>query len=295
LQEPGAVALGLLPGDKSLLPESASTTDAPPTTIESQTLDIEPALPEEEGLADIEPSRSTLLSQTPIAPTPAPAPPITPLPPRRKRAPRDAEREAHILKTLKGSVSTINGIGPKMAEKLEQIEIRTIEDLLFSFPRRYDDYTLMAPLNKMQPGKTMTAVGTVRNATVIKGKRGVEVLNVTIDDGSGILVASFFGQPYLRSRFEPGTQVVFSGKTDLFNGRITMNNPEWELLEREALHTRAIVPVYPLTKGLTSHNMRKFTRAALDQWASQLPDFMPEAVLDRVNLADLGWAIQDCW
>lgn len=292
LQEPGAIALGLLPGDKSRLPESASANDSLPTIVDAQSLDIEPALPEVEALTDREPIRTPIPSQTSVAPSPAPTPAITPLPPRRRRLQRDAEREAHILKTIKGSVSTINGIGPKMAEKLEQIEIRTIEDLLFAFPRRYDDYTLMLPLNKLQPGKTMTAVGTVRNAIVIKGKRGVEVLNVTIDDGSGILAASFFGQPYLRTRFEPGTQVVFSGKVDLFNGRVTMNNPEWELLEREALHTRAIVPVYPLTKGLTSHNMRKFTRAALDQWASQLPDFMPESVLDRVNLADLGWAIQ---
>jgi ATP-dependent DNA helicase RecG len=276
-QEEAHKALDLLPGDKSLLPESTPLAD------ERGPLDVEPTEADEEEeqeIADIappvrraEPSRSAL-------------------PQRRRRGPRDPRHEAEVLRALKAPVSTMNGIGPKISEKLEAIGVRTIEDVLYCFPRRYDDYTRMLPLNKLSPGETVTAVGTVRNAIVIKGKRGLDVLNVTVDDGAGTLAVSFFGQPYLRSKFERGVQVVFSGRTDLFRGHITMNNPEWELLEREALHTRAIVPVYPLTKGLTAHNMRKFTRAALEQWAPQLPDYMPEAVLVRTDLPDLGWAIQ---
>jgi ATP-dependent DNA helicase RecG len=213
-------------------------------------------------------------------------------PPRRKRGQRDSQREAEVLRILKASVSNLNGVGPKIAEKLEQIGIFTLEDMLYCFPRRYDDYTRMVPLAKLRPGQLVTVIGTVRNATVVKGKRGVDVLKITIDDGTGVLTASFFGQAYLRSKMERGTQVVFSGKTDLFLGQITLSNPEWELLEREALHTRAIVPVYPLTKGLSAHNMRKFTRTAVDQWTSQLPDYMPEYVLERTDLAELGWSIQ---
>ncbi len=268
-------ALDLLPGDKSLLPEST------PLTPEASPLDAER---EEDAEQDDIPEVA--------APVRRAEPGRSSLPPRRKRGPRDPQREADVLRGIKALVSTMNGIGPKISEKLENIGIRTIEDVLYCFPRRYDDYTRMLPLNKLRPGETVTAVGTVRNAIVVKGKRGMEVLNVTIDDGAGTLHVSFFGQPYLRSRFERGVQVVFSGKTDLFRGQVTMNNPEWELLEREALHTRGIVPVYPLTKGLTAHNMRKFTRSAVEQWAQQLPDYMPEAVLERTDLPDLGWAIQ---
>jgi ATP-dependent DNA helicase RecG len=269
VQEPGAISLELLPGDKSLLPES------------SMPLVPESMLTEDEAGTQMDvlaPRRSEPIK--------------TPLPPRRRRPPRDLQREAQVLSALKSPVGTLSGIGPKIGEKLEQIGIYTIEDLLYCFPRRYDDYTRVLPLNKLTPGETVTAIGTVRSTTVIKGKRNVDVLNVIIDDGSATLTISFFGQPYLRTKFERGAQVVFSGKTELFRGQIVMNNPEWELLEREALHTRAIVPVYPLTKGLTAHNMRKFTRAALEQFAAQLPDYMPEAVLERTDMADLGWAIQ---
>ena len=210
----------------------------------------------------------------------------------RRRNQRDPQRDLDTLRAIRGSVANVNGIGPKMAEKLEQIGVYTIEDLLYCFPRRYDDYTRMLPLNKVQPNETLTVIGSVRSTTVIKGKRGIDVLNVTIDDGVGTLTASFFGQTYLRSKLERGVQVVFSGKTELFRGQVTMTNPEWELLERDALHTRAIVPVYPLTKGLTSHNMRRFVRTVLEQWTNQLPDYMPESVLERTDLPDLGWALQ---
>jgi ATP-dependent DNA helicase RecG len=213
-------------------------------------------------------------------------------PTRRKRGESNVDRDLNTLRALRGSVASINGIGPKMAEKLEQLGVNTIEELLYLFPRRYDDYTQMLQLCRLQPNQTVTVVGTVRNNIVIKGKRGVDILNVTIDDGTGVLTASFFGQPYLRSKLERGTQVVFSGKTDLFRGQITMSNPEWELLEREALHTRAIVPIYPLTKGLSAHNVRRFTRSALEQWGGQIPDYVPESVLERMDLPDLSWAIQ---
>ncbi|MEP7287202.1 MAG: ATP-dependent DNA helicase RecG [Chloroflexota bacterium] len=210
----------------------------------------------------------------------------------RKRGSRDMRRDADTLRAIKGSVSSVIGVGPKTAETLEQLGVTTVEDLLYLFPRRYDDYTQLLPLSRVRPGQTLTVIGTVRNNVVIKGKRNIDILNVTIDDGTGVLTASFFGQPYLRSKLERGLQVVFSGKTDLFRGQVTMSNPEWELLEREALHTRAIVPVYPLTKGLSAHNMRKFARAAIEQWANQLPDYMPDAVLERTDLPELGWAIQ---
>ncbi|HVO43910.1 MAG TPA: ATP-dependent DNA helicase RecG [Aggregatilineales bacterium] len=210
--------------------------------------------------------------------------------PRRRRE-RDPQRERDVREALRASVEILDGVGPKMAEKLTALGIATIEDLLYCFPRRYDDYTRLLPLNKLEPGLTVTVIGTVRSTVLLKGKRNVDVFNVTIDDGAGTLTATFFGQPYLRTKLEKGAQVVFSGKTDLFAGHVVMNNPEWELLEREALHTRSIVPVYPLTKGLSAHMIRKFTRTAVDRYTSSLPDYMPDSVLDRTDLASLGWAI----
>ena len=212
--------------------------------------------------------------------------------PRRRHAAHTPEREAEICRELAAPVTSLEGVGPKIAEKLSELGIQTIRDWLYCFPRRYDDYSRMMPLNRLQPGMTVTVIGTVRQATVIKGRRNLEILNVTITDGTGMLTASFFGQPYLRSTLEPGVRVVFSGKTGLYGGRITMDNPEWEFVEQEALHTRGIIPVYPLTKGLSAHSMRRLSRKMLDRYVQHVPDYMPETVLDRMDLPDLAWALR---
>lgn len=226
-------------------------------------------------------------------PLPAPDKPFPP--PRREHREREGpprRRRAEGGANLKVPVTDISGIGPKIGEKLGALGLRTVEDWLFFFPRRYDDYSRMLPLNRLKPGMDVTVVGSVRNAAVIKGRRGIDVLSVTIADGTGTLTASFFGQPYLRAKFERGTQVVFSGRTGIYQGRVTMDNPEWEMFDSDALHTRSIVPVYPLTKGLSAHAMRRLSRRLVDLYVDSLVDYMPESALERVNLPDLSWAVQ---
>lgn len=213
-------------------------------------------------------------------------------PPRRRRDTRTPDAKAKALAELKRVVSTLHGIGPKMAEKLETLEIRTVEELLFTFPRRYDDYTTMKPLNRLRAGELVSVIGTVRSTAVIKGKRNIDVFNVVIDDGTATMTAGFFNQPYLRGKMNRGDQVCFSGKTDLYLGRITMSNPHWEFVDQDALTTRAIVPVYPLTSSITAANMRKSTEIALDAYGDALPDIMPESVLDRAGLAEYAWAVR---
>jgi len=218
------------------------------------------------------------------------AAPALNVPRRRRRQSREYDAEA--MRKLRAPITELHGVGPKISEKLQQLGLKTIGDWLYFFPRRYDDFTRMMPLNKISPGMVVTVVGMIRNSVVIKGRRGQEILQVTVDDGTGTLAASFFGQPYLKSKMERGQQIVLSGKVGSYQSRITMDNPEWEFLEADALHTRGIVPVYPLTKGLSAHAMRRLSSKVIDLWANEVPDYMPETVLDRMNLPELSWALQ---
>jgi ATP-dependent DNA helicase RecG len=213
-------------------------------------------------------------------------------PPKRRRDNRPVEEKLSVWQALKQPVTTLPGIGVKMAEKLATMPIATVEDALNAFPRRYDDYTAMNPLGRLRPGELVSAMGLVRNVAEIKGKRGIDALRVVIEDGTGTLSVSFFNQSYLRGKFQRGAQVVFSGKTDLYLGKISMTNPHWEYVDQEALTTRAIVPVYPLTSSLSPANMRRVTDAALSIWGEKLPDPLPESVLDRADLAEYSWTIR---
>ncbi len=214
-------------------------------------------------------------------------------PPRRpRRAALSSEEIAQRLEALKAPIIKLPKIGVKMAEKLNKLGIETIGDMLYSFPRRYDDYTRLKTLNRVQPGEVVTVVAEVRSVTKHSARGGQPYLMVTLDDDTRPLQVTFFGQPWLQRQFKRGSRVVLSGEMELFRGQLMMTNPEWEMLERDNLHTRRIVPVYPLTKGLSARTMRRLMHQVVMEWNEKVPDHMPESVLERANLADLGWSIQ---
>ncbi len=230
---------------------------------------------------------------TPQKRTPSPAAAQRSRPPRRARRPQlSPEEAAERFEALKTPVTVLPKVGDKMTEKLQRLGVETVGDLLFTFPRRYDDYTHMRTLNSLRPGEVTTVIASVRSVAKKQGRGGRPYLQFVLDDGTGLLRATFFGQLWLQRQFRPGSMVVLSGKVDYFRGEPVMTNPEWEMLERENLHTNRIVPVYPLTKGLSARTMRRLVREALSQWGPLLPDYLPESVVERTDLPDLQWALQ---
>ena len=199
------------------------------------------------------------------------------------------EEAAAKLAALQTPVMALHRVGEKMAEKLNRLGINTVGDLLFTFPRRYDDYTRMRTLNRLVPGETVTVVAAIRSVARKQGRAGRPYLLVTLEDGTGTLRATFFGQLWLQRQFKRGSMIVASGKVEQFRNETMMTNPEWELLEREHLHTNRIVPVYPLTKGLSARTMRRLVRQALSDHAENVPDYLPEPVLE--HRLDLSWRL----
>ena len=221
-----------------------------------------------------------------------PARPRATTPPRRRRRETlSPEALAQRSAELQAPVTALYKVGGKMAEKLEKLGIRTIEDMLFTFPRRYDDYTQMRTINRLKAGETVTVAAAVSSVTRRKGKPGQPYLLLVLDDETACLQVTFFGQMWLQRQFKPGSQVVLSGEVGLFGGHLMMTNPEWEMLEHENLHTNRIVPVYALTKGLSARTMRRLMHQVVESYANHIPDHLPESVLERTELPDLGWAL----
>lgn len=213
--------------------------------------------------------------------------------PRRvTRPPLNIEESFELLRHLEQPVSELRGVGEKRAEQLAKLGIQTINDLLFHFPRRYDDYTDLAPLHRLEIGKQIAAIGTVQKVIELMSRQKKPYLQVVLDDGSGQLNVTFFNQAFLKRLLKPGTQIVVYGKTDLYRGKPTMTNPEWEPVDQRSLKRGNIVPVYPLTQGISSKVMRKLILQALEEWANKIPDYVPESVLDRTEMVDLNWALQ---
>lgn len=209
----------------------------------------------------------------------------------------EAEEEPAIqiepdIEGLRQPVTSLKGVGPKMAQKLEKLGAWTIYDLLYLFPRRYDDYTLMKPINRLNYGEQVTVIGTIWQTRAKRMRGNQTLVQAVVNDGTGSVQATWFNQPWLTKQLPAGMQIVLSGKVDQFLGRPVFNSPEWEPLELEPLRTRRIVPVYPLTEGLGASRMREIMDSAVSYWSLRVPDALPEAMRRRLKLDPLSQALQ---
>jgi len=214
-------------------------------------------------------------------------------PPRTPRPPISPETAADTLRGLNASVDTVKGVGPKLVEQLNTLGIYTINDLVFNLPRRHDDYTLLQPIARLLPETVVTVIGTVKYCEPRESKSGRKDFYAEVDDGTGTIACTFFGQHYLSRVIRKKMQLVMSGKVSVYRQRLQMNNPEWEELDDENWHTTGIVPVYRLTEGLGGRRLRNLMRETIFYWSDRLPDYMPLPTLERTELADLGWAVKN--
>ncbi len=212
-------------------------------------------------------------------PAPKPAPPAPP------------QDKPRVGLGLDAPVTRLVGINAGYAEKLEKLGVRTIRDLLLLYPRRYEDYSSIRPIGTLRPGEQVTVLGQIWDVQSRKSQRGMHITTVTLADGSGTIQATWFNQPYLDKQFQQGRSIILSGKTDVYLGHLVMQSPEWELSNGEAIHTARLVPIYPLTEGISPRWLRRVQKRTVDYWAPRLPDPLPEDVRQDAKLVALPTAI----
>lgn len=203
----------------------------------------------------------------------------------------ESDRDLPDPEGLRQPVTELKGVGQRTAEQLTKMGVMTIVDLLYVFPHRYDDYTLLKPISQLSYDETATVIGTVWE-TRLRRTRNKQLVQSVVSDGTGSIDVTWFNQPWLVEKIVAGSQIVLSGKVDQFLGRLVFQNPDWEPLAMEPLRTRRIVPVYPLTKGLAAHRMREIMKQASDIWAPRLPEPLPEPIRVRRNLYKLPFAVR---
>jgi ATP-dependent DNA helicase RecG len=192
---------------------------------------------------------------------------------------------------LDSPVAVLRGVGPQRAKQLSKLGVRTIRDMLYLLPRRYDDFSQLKPINRIEYGEEVTIIAQVQRASVHKTWGSGKIFKAILSDGTGSVEVAWFNQPYLADKIKPGQQIVVSGKVDEYLGRLSFTSPEWERLEKELLHTARIVPVYPLTAGLNARWLRNMMKRTVGYWSKRLPDYLPTSVRQIEKLLDLETAI----
>jgi ATP-dependent DNA helicase RecG len=185
------------------------------------------------------------------------------------------------------------GIGPKRAALLKKLNIVTVEDALFTVPWRYEDRSNLKKISRLSLGSYETVAGEVIAAEVVQTRRQrVKIFELTITDRTGVVVGSWFNQPFMKKTFQPGQKVILSGvvKSNPFKGgRPQIDNPEYEILEDEdpdslRIHTGRIVPIYRTTAGLSVRALRSIMKTVVETCASGVPEAIPERIVATERL-----------
>lgn len=184
-------------------------------------------------------------------------------------------------------------LGQHAPRKLAEVGVRTYRDLLQHFPRRYEDRRMLPDYAAVRGRETATVTGTVRSRKLIKARRGMKVLRVTLADRRGATIAAtWFNQPWLEKQIFPGQRLIVTGAVKQRGSAVELNVQDFEIDdEQESLSTGRITPVYPTTQGLSQAYLRRSAHQLLET-LPVVQDHLPRSLLERYGLASLDAAVR---
>ncbi len=214
--------------------------------------------------------------------------------------PRTGEGLGVRATSLEQPLSEVLKIRPQELEKLERLGLRTVEDAIRHFPRDHYDYRNPVPINKLRAGMTTTLQGVLQAVDMRTTARKHVIVEAKVADSTAVIRVGWFNQRFIAAQLRPhiGQRLAISGHTELFNGRLQFVPRDVEFPEEEdtggtggATHTGRLVPVYPLTEGLTGRWLRNTIRRTLDAALHLVVDPLPPALRDAHDLLSLDRAL----
>jgi len=189
----------------------------------------------------------------------------------------------------------LKGIGPKKAKSFASIGVNTVEDLLYYFPRRYEDRTKLSSISKLEEGQTQT----IKAEILAKGKRQswrrrfFSIVEIAVGDETGKIHCVWFNKPFLLEYLKVGETLILYGKIERYGERLQMSNPEFEIVskEDESLSVGRIVPIYSLLERISQRSLRRLIKNCLDEYLPAVNDFLPYDLRSRNDLLNLAQSI----
>ncbi|MBI2607453.1 MAG: ATP-dependent DNA helicase RecG [Candidatus Doudnabacteria bacterium] len=176
-------------------------------------------------------------------------------------------------------------VGPARAKLLKKLELNTLGDLLFYFPRKHHDLSKITDIKDLRIDEIENIKARVLEIKSFKTKiRRITLTHALVEDDTASLLCVWYNQPFLNKTIKPHEQYLFSGKVIKDKGKLTMQNPVYEQEKKEQVHTARLVPIYSLTASLTQKQLRTIIKTYLDKTA--IPDYLPKFIVAQENLLD---------
>ncbi len=198
-------------------------------------------------------------------------------------------------------IEALPGVGPAIAQKLKKLNILTLQDLIYYFPFRYDDFSNISKIGELPPEQKITIQGVIWQIKNVRTRTGKFITQAQVADESGVVDVVWFNQSYLTKTLKAGMPVSLSGKAQVEGHKVKLISPQYEILKnllsthlstnQNTTHTGRLVPIYPETQSLSSKWLRAKIKEVLPIYLKTNPDFMPESVIKNQNLQKLETAL----
>ena len=181
-------------------------------------------------------------------------------------------------------ITALPGIGPTFTTKLSHLKLASIRDLLHHYPSRFLDYRKQTTIRQIRPKTDVSFLAALGEAKRFNTKSGKSVTTVSAQDQTGKINLTWFNNPYIGRLIKPGEKYLVAGKAAFFFDKITLIAPTIEPANDQSLHTHGLVPIYPLTAGVSSRFLRQKIKLALDKTA--ITDTLNNQILNKLGLLD---------
>ncbi len=190
-------------------------------------------------------------------------------------------------------VTYLKGVGPMRAEALRKLGIVTARDLLFHVPHRYEDASTVSAISLLQPGMDATVVGRVISKGILPTRKGLKIFQAVVEDESGMIEASWPGQPFLDRVISRDDTLLLTGVVRFYHGR-QLQPREWVNLggDQASLTEGRVLSVYPATEGLSFKVIRGIIDAHLGALLPLVREYLPKNLLEESSLPPLGDALR---
>lgn len=192
---------------------------------------------------------------------------------------------------LNSQVTELKGVGEELAKKLAILKIKTVDDLIEYYPRRYEDYSVVTKIKDLRPGP-VTIEAEIKQAKGRYVRRGMHITEAIASDDTSSVRLVWFNQPYRSAGLKSGAKYFISGEYQLSRQRFSILNPSAELVSDFPVNTARIIPIYRETKGLKSAQIRKLIREAVVQ-VKELPEHLPAWILKEQELVNYARAVTE--
>lgn len=197
------------------------------------------------------------------------------------------------MNNLNKEIQFVKGIGPKRAEKLHKLNIFTLKDLIYYFPRQYEDRSKVKKINQLENEDKVTVKGIITKMDSYNPKKGMKIIRMDMRDDTGYIKLSFFNQEYIKKAFKSGDSIVVFGKVKIENNFKELVPIEIEHYSSKPQSACKIEPVYPLTYGLSNRELQGIIKSVLTKEEFKIKEYLPRYILEKYKLCGIDFAVRN--